>query len=199
MRVTVSAIPDVLFFEPEVFGDNRGYFFESFRQDEVETQIGKVSFVQDNESKSGYGVLRGLHFQKPPFTQSKLVRAVQGRVLDVAVDIRQGSPWYGRHVSCLLDGDRKNMMWVPKGFAHGFVVLSEAAVFAYKCDNYYTPSHDAGIMWNDPALGIDWTLPQEDIRVSAKDACQPFFDQIDLFPYNEYRQEKLYPGKAPHV
>lgn len=187
MRVIVSEIPDVLFFEPEVFGDERGYFFESFRQDLIEKHIGHVSFVQDNESKSRYGVLRGLHFQKPPYTQSKLVRAVQGRVLDVAVDIRQGSPWYGRHVTCVLDGDRKNMMWVPKGFAHGFVVLSEEAVFAYKCDNYYAPSHDAGILWNDPALGIDWQLPHADVILSAKDAIQPVLGQIDLFPYEEYR------------
>ncbi|TLU58664.1 MAG: dTDP-4-dehydrorhamnose 3,5-epimerase, partial [Chlorobium sp.] len=155
MRVTVSNIPDVLIFQPEVFGDNRGYFFESFRQDLFEEHVGRVAFVQDNESKSAYGVLRGLHFQKPPFTQSKLVRVVQGRVLDVAVDLRLGSPWYGKHVSCLLDAERKNMLWVPKGFAHGFLVLSEEAVFAYKCDNYYTPSHEAGLMWNDPALGID--------------------------------------------
>lgn len=197
MRVIVSEIPDVLFFEPEVIGDDRGYFFESFRQDLIEKHIGKVAFVQDNESKSGYGVLRGLHFQNPPFTQSKLVRVVQGKVLDVVVDVRQGSPWYGRNVSCLLDGERKNMTWVPKGFAHGFVVLSEAAVFAYKCDNYYTPSHDGGILWNDPALGIDWQLPEGDILLSGKDASQPFFDQINVFPYNEYKQEKLYPGKAP--
>jgi len=192
MRVIVSEIPDVLFFEPEVLGDDRGYFFESFRQDLIESQIGKVSFVQDNESKSGYGVLRGLHFQKPPYTQSKLVRAIQGRVLDVAVDIRQGSPWYGRHVSCVLDGECKNMMWVPKGFAHGFVVMSETAVFAYKCDNYYAPSYDAGMMWNDPVLGIDWQLPEEEIRLSAKDTILPLFGAIDIFPYEEYNQEKLY-------
>ncbi|NTW68512.1 MAG: dTDP-4-dehydrorhamnose 3,5-epimerase [Chlorobiaceae bacterium] len=186
MKVIVSSIPDVLFFEPEVFGDDRGYFFESFRQDLIEKHIGHVLFVQDNESKSCYGVLRGLHFQKPPYTQSKLVRAVQGRVLDVAVDIRQGSPWYGRHVTRVLDGDRKNMMWVPKGFAHGFVVLSEEAVFAYKCDNYYTPSHDAGILWNDSALGIDWQLPDEDILLSGKDKILPVLGEIDLFPYEEY-------------
>ncbi|MEI6653074.1 MAG: dTDP-4-dehydrorhamnose 3,5-epimerase, partial [Chlorobiaceae bacterium] len=122
MRVIVSSIPDVLIFEPQVFGDDRGYFFESFRQDLFYQHIGHVSFVQDNESKSGYGVLRGLHFQKPPFTQSKLVRVVYGSVLDVAVDLRLGSPWYGRHVACVLDAERKNMLWVPKGFAHGFLV-----------------------------------------------------------------------------
>jgi len=186
MRVILSEIPDVLFFEPKVFGDDRGYFFESFRQDLIEKHIVPVSFVQDHESESCYGVLRGLHFQIPPYTQSKLLRAVQGRVLDVAVDIRQGSPWYGRHVSCVLDGERKNMMWIPKGFAHGFVVLSETAVFAYKCDNYYTPSHDAGIIWNDPVIGIDWQLPEGDVRLSDKDCRQPVFGQMDLFPYEAY-------------
>jgi dTDP-4-dehydrorhamnose 3,5-epimerase len=196
MRVTVSAIPDVLFFEPEVLGDDRGYFFESFRQDIIERYIGKVEFVQDNESKSAYGVLRGLHSQKPPFTQSKLVRVVYGQVLDVAVDMRIGSPWYGRHVACKLDAERKNMMWVPKGFAHGFVVLSREAVFAYKCDNYYSPSHEVGFSWNDPALGIDWLLPADTIRVSEKDAHQPAFSTIDVFRYEDFRQEKLYPGHA---
>lgn len=193
MRVIVSTIPDVLIFEPQVFGDDRGYFFESFRQDIVNQHIGEVSFVQDNESKSGYGVLRGLHFQKPPFTQSKLVRVVYGSVLDIAVDLRLGSPWYGRHVSCVLDAERKNMLWVPKGFAHGFLVLSPEAVFAYKCDNYYTPSHDAGLLWNDPALNIDWRLPVKAIRVSDKDALQPLFNSVDLFNYDDFRQEKLYP------
>ena len=193
MRVIVSTIPDVLIFEPQVFGDDRGYFFESFRQDIVNQHIGEVSFVQDNESKSGYGVLRGLHFQTPPFTQSKLVRVVYGSVLDIAVDLRLGSPWYGRHVSCVLDAERKNMLWVPKGFAHGFLVLSPEAVFAYKCDNYYTPSHDAGLLWNDPALNIDWRLPVKAIRVSDKDALQPLFNSVDLFNYDDFRQEKLYP------
>ncbi|NTU44221.1 MAG: dTDP-4-dehydrorhamnose 3,5-epimerase [Chlorobiaceae bacterium] len=198
MRVIVSEIPDVLFFEPEVFGDDRGYFFESFRQDLMEEHVGRVEFVQDNESKSGYGVLRGLHFQKPPYTQSKLVRVVRGRVLDVAVDIRLGSPWYGRHVYSLLDGERKNMMWVPKGFAHGFLVLSEDAVFSYKCDNYYAPSYDTGIMWNDPVLGIDWQLPESVVRVSERDSKQGGFGMVDYFPYQEYRQERLYPRTTEH-
>lgn len=195
MQVIITAIPDVLIFEPKVFGDDRGYFFESFRQDLFEQHVGHVAFVQDNESKSGYGVLRGLHFQKPPYTQSKLVRALYGSVLDVAVDLRLGSPWYGRHVSCLLDTERKRMLWVPKGFAHGFLVLSQEAVFAYKCDNYYTPSHDAGIRWNDPSLGIDWQLPPEVIRVSGKDAEQPAFSSVDTFSYEAFRQDKLYPRK----
>ncbi len=193
MQVIVSTIPDVLFLEPKVFGDDRGYFFESFRQDIFEEHVGRVSFVQDNESKSSYGVLRGLHFQKPPFTQSKLVRVVQGRVLDVAVDLRVGSPWYGHHVSRVLDDERKNMMWVPKGFAHGFLVLSPEAVFAYKCDNYYMPSHDAGLKWSDPTLGIAWQVPQEEIRVSEKDAQQPLLDEVEGFRYDDFRQEKLYP------
>ena len=193
MRVITTTIPDVLIFEPKVFGDDRGYFFESFRQDIFEQHVGQVSFVQDNESKSGYGVLRGLHFQKPPFTQSKLVRVVYGSVLDVAVDIRAGSPWYGRHVACILDAERKNMLWVPKGFAHGFLVLSKEAVFAYKCDNYYMPSHDAGLLWNDPSIGIKWQVPEEDIRVSGKDEVQPSFGVIESFPYDDFRQEKLYP------
>lgn len=195
MQVIITAIPDVLIFEPKVFGDDRGYFFESFRLDLFEQHVGHVDFVQDNESKSGYGVLRGLHFQKPPYTQSKLVRALYGSVLDVVVDLRLGSPWYGRHVSCLLDTERKRMLWVPKGFAHGFLVLSQEAVFAYKCDNYYTPSHDAGIRWNDPSLGIDWQLPPEVIRVSGKDAEQPAFSSVDTFAYEAFRQDKLYPRK----
>ena len=193
MRVITSAIPDVLIFEPELFGDDRGYFFESFRQDLFEQHVGKIAFVQENESKSAYGVLRGLHFQKPPFTQSKLVRVVHGRVLDVAVDLRLGSPWYGRHVSCELDAERKNMLWVPKGFAHGFVVLSREAVFFYKCDNYYTPSHDAGVLWSDPTLAINWQIPQEAIKLSAKDAAQPNFGVVDSFRYEDFRKEILYP------
>ncbi|NMW21362.1 MAG: dTDP-4-dehydrorhamnose 3,5-epimerase [Chlorobiaceae bacterium] len=193
MRVNTTAIPDVLIFEPDVFGDDRGYFFESFRQDIFEQHVGQISFVQDNESKSTYGVLRGLHYQKPPFTQSKLVRVLYGSVLDVAVDIRLGSPWYGRSVACVLDSERKNMLWVPKGFAHGFVVLSPEAVFAYKCDNYYTPSHDAGLLWNDPDLALEWQIPEESIRVSGKDALQPSFGTVESFPYDDYRQEKLYP------
>ncbi|MEI6691957.1 MAG: dTDP-4-dehydrorhamnose 3,5-epimerase [Chlorobium sp.] len=196
MRVITSSIPDVLIFEPEVLGDDRGYFFESFRQDIFEQHVGRVTFVQDNESKSGYGVLRGLHFQKPPFTQSKLVRVVYGSVLDVAVDIRLGSPWYGRHVACVLDAERKNMLWVPKGFAHGFLVLTPEAVFSYKCDNYYMPSHDTGLLWNDKALAIEWQLPENSIKVSVKDANQPPFSDVESFRYDDFRQEKLYPRTA---
>ncbi|ABB23305.1 dTDP-4-dehydrorhamnose 3,5-epimerase [Pelodictyon luteolum] len=192
MRVTATIIPDVLELEPEVLGDQRGYFLESFRQDVIEESVGRVSFVQDNESKSRRGVLRGLHFQKPPYTQSKLVRVVSGRVLDVALDIRIGSPWYGRHVACELDGERKNMLWVPKGFAHGFVVLSDEAVFAYKCDNYYMPSHEGGIHWNDPALGIDWKLDPSLILVSARDSSLPGLSSADSFRYEEFSADRIY-------
>ena len=193
LQVTATAIPDVLVFVPKVYGDERGYFFESFRKDVLEEHVGKVDFVQDNQSKSGFGVLRGLHFQKPPFTQSKLVRVIDGVVLDVAVDIREGSPSYGEHVAVKLDSETHNMLWIPKGFAHGFVVLSDEAVFSYKCDNYYAPDHDAGIRWNDPDLGIDWGIPEERVQVSEKDDCQPFFKDAFHFSYDEYKQEKVYP------
>jgi len=188
MNVVETAIPDVLLFEPKVFGDERGYFLETYRQDIFEKHAGKVTFVQDNESKSSCGVLRGLHFQKPPFTQSKLVRVVAGRVLDVALDMRSGSPWFGRHVAVELDAEKKQMLWVPKGFAHGFLVLSASAVFAYKCDNYYAPDHDAGVIWNDPALGIAWGVPENDICVSAKDAALPAFEDAYHFALEEHDQ-----------
>lgn len=179
MKCIPTTIPDVLVFEPKVFGDSRGYFLETFRKDIFEAHAGKVEFVQDNESKSHYGVLRGLHYQKPPFTQGKLVRVISGSVLDVAVDIRSGSPTFGQHVTQVLDSEKKNMMWVPRGFAHGFVVLSGHAVFSYKCDNYYAPDHDAGLRWDDPALGIDWTIGQQDVELSDKDARQPLLHEIE--------------------
>lgn len=192
MNIIESAIPDVLIIDPKVFGDERGYFLETYRQDVIESRIGKVGFVQDNESKSSYGVLRGLHYQKPPFTQSKLVRAVSGRVLDIAVDLRKGSPWFGKYVGVELSAERKNMLWIPKGFAHGFVVLSTEAVFAYKCDNYYAPDYDAGVLWNDRELAIDWQIPESDIRVSDKDAKQQLFAEVDCFIYDEFKREILY-------
>ena len=179
MKVFETAIFGVLVFEPRVFGDERGYFFESFRQDVFEEQAGRTAFVQDNESFSEYGILRGLHYQKQPCMQGKLVRVVQGKVLDVAVDIRKGSPTFGQHVSRILSDENKQMMWIPHGFAHGFVVLSERALFSYKCDNYYSPDHDAGVIWNDPELGIDWMLPSGDIRVSEKDSRQPLLKDIE--------------------
>lgn len=169
MNFIKTDIPDVIIIEPKVFGDNRGYFFESFSQREFEKHVCKTVFVQDNESKSGYGVLRGLHFQKPPFAQAKLVRVVKGKVLDVAVDIREGSATFGKHVSVELSDENKRQLFIPRGFAHGFVVLSDEAVFQYKCDNYYAPDYEGGILWNDPALNIDWKIPVKDIILSDKD------------------------------
>ncbi|MFV0345659.1 MAG: dTDP-4-dehydrorhamnose 3,5-epimerase [Bacteroidales bacterium] len=186
MNIIPTSIPDVLIFEPKVFGDSRGYFFESFRQDVFEQAVGKIHFVQDNQSKSAYGVLRGLHFQKPPYTQSKLVRCIEGEVLDVAVDIRIGSPSYGKHVAVRLSSDNQRQLWVPQGFAHGFVVLSESAVFAYKCDNYYAPEYDGGIIWDDPSIGIDWGLPNESVLLSNKDKVLPRLDNIEIFSYDEF-------------
>jgi dTDP-4-dehydrorhamnose 3,5-epimerase len=192
MIVTKTKIPDVLIFEPSVFGDERGYFMETFRLDEIQKHIGNVNFVQDNESYSEYGVLRGLHFQRPPFTQSKLVRVMQGKVLDVAVDIRIDSPTFGEHVAVLLTGENKKQLWVPQGFAHGFVVLSKTAQFAYKCDNYYSPTHDGGIMWDDSALKIDWQLPLEDVRLSGKDKTQKSLEEIKDFSFEAFKQETIY-------
>lgn len=179
MNVITTALQGVLLFEPKVFGDERGYFFESFRQDVFDLHAGRTEFVQDNESFSSYGVLRGLHYQKPPYAQGKLVRVIRGSVLDVAVDIRRDSPTFGHHVAELLSEDNHRMMWIPPGFAHGFAVLSDTAIFSYKCDGYYAPAHEAGILWNDPAIGIDWRLPYDDVRVSEKDARQPLLVGFD--------------------
>lgn len=192
MKVTKTKIPEILIFEPSLFGDERGYFMETFRLDEIQKHIGNVNFVQDNESYSEYGVLRGLHFQRPPFTQSKLVRVMQGEVLDVAVDIRIGSPTYGEHITVLLTGENKKQMWVPQGFAHGFVVLSKTAQFAYKCDNYYSPTHDGGISWDDPTLNIDWKLPFQDVRLSGKDKNQKSLGEILDFTFDAFQQENVY-------
>lgn len=169
MNIIKTDIEGVLIIEPKVFGDDRGYFFESFSQKEFEKKVCKTTFVQDNESKSKYGVLRGLHFQKPPYAQAKLVRVVKGKVLDVAVDIRKDSPTFGKHVTIELSEENKRQLFIPKGFAHGFAVLSEEAVFQYKCDNYYAPQAEGGILWNDPALNIDWKLRIEDVILSEKD------------------------------
>ena len=193
MNIIPTNIPDVLIFEPKVFGDARGYFFESFRQDVFEKAVGQIRFVQDNQSKSSYGVLRGLHFQRPPYTQSKLVRCLEGEVLDVAVDIRIGSPTYGQHAAVRLSAQNHRQLWVPQGFAHGFVVLSETAVFAYKCDNYYAPEYDGGLLWNDAELGIDWLVPADQIRLSEKDEKQPAFNTIKYFSYEDFQQAKVYP------
>ena len=178
------AIPDVILCEPQVFGDDRGYFSETFRQDKLDAFLGfKVDFCQDNESKSAFGVLRGLHYQLPPFAQTKLVRVIKGSVLDVAVDIRKGSPTFGQHVAVELTEENKKQLFVPKGFAHGFVVLSAAAVFAYKVDNYYSPESDRGIAFNDENLGIDWKVAFDKLQLSPKDLQQPLFENAEYFDY----------------
>lgn len=179
MDIIKTDIEGPLIIEPRVFGDARGYFFESFNKRDFREQTGlDIDFVQDNESKSCYGVLRGLHFQKPPYAQSKLVRVVKGRVLDVAVDIRQGSPTYGQHVSVELAADNHRQFFIPKGFAHGFAVLSEEAVFQYKCDAYYNPQSEGAIAWNDPTLAINWQVPAEKVILSEKDSHHPAFNDF---------------------
>lgn len=179
MNVIKTAIDGVVIIEPRIFEDSRGYFFESFSQREFDEKVCKIKFVQDNESKSVYGVMRGLHFQRPPFTQSKLVRCVKGAVLDVAVDIRKGSPTYGQHVAVELTEDNHRQFFIPKGFAHGFTVLSEIAVFQYKCDEFYHPEADGGICILDDSLGIDWRIPTCKAFLSDKDTKQPFLKDID--------------------
>lgn len=174
MIIEPQEIQGLLLIKPKVHGDARGYFVETFRQDQLEAALGHpVTFIQDNESRSSRGVLRGLHFQLPPFAQSKLVRVIEGEVLDVAVDLRRNSPTFGRHLAVHLSGDNKHQLFIPRGFGHGFVVLSESAIFSYKVDNYYSPEHDRGIAFDDPALGIDWQLPSETLLLSDKDRRQP--------------------------
>lgn len=190
MEVIKTAIEGVVIIEPKVFKDQRGYFFESFSQREFEVKVRKINFVQDNESMSSYGVMRGLHFQRPPYTQSKLVRCVKGKVLDVAVDIRKGSPTYGKHVAVELSEDNHRQFFVPRGFAHGFAVLSDTAVFQYKCDNFYTPQADGGISIKDESLGIDWKIPIDMAILSEKDTLHSCLKDFDSpFSYNE----DLYP------
>lgn len=194
MEVIKTAIEGVVIIEPKVFKDARGYFFESFSQREFEEKVRKINFVQDNESMSSYGVMRGLHFQRPPYTQSKLVRCVKGAVLDVAVDIRKGSLTYGQHVAVELTEDNHRQFFVPRGFAHGFSVLSETAVFQYKCDNFYAPQADGGISIMDNSLGIDWKIPNDKAILSEKDtlhACLKDFDSpfsIDMNFYPEFNR-----------
>lgn len=173
MKVIETEIEGVVILEPQVFGDERGYFFESFSLKRFEEEVSKTVFVQDNESKSKYGVLRGLHYQLPPYTQAKLVRVVKGTVLDVAVDIRKGSPTFGKYVAAELSEENKRQFFLPKGLAHGFAVLSEEAIFQYKCDEYYAPGHEGAIQFDDPDLGIDWRLPLKDIILSEKDKKHP--------------------------
>lgn len=179
MEVIKTDIEGPLIIEPKVFGDARGYFFESFSQREFDAKVGELRFVQDNESCSRRGVMRGLHFQMPPFTQAKLVRCVRGAVLDVAVDIRRGSPTYGRHMAVELTEDNHRQFFVPKGFAHGFSVLSDVAVFQYKCDEFYHPEADAGISILDESLGIDWRIPLEEAVLSEKDTRHPLLSGFE--------------------
>jgi len=179
MKFIPQAIAEVILIEPKVWGDARGYFVETFRQDKFEEALGySVDFIQDNESKSERGVLRGLHYQTPPFAQSKLVRVIEGKVLDVAVDIRQGSPSYGQHVAVELSAENKHQLFVPRGFAHGFVVLSESAIFAYKVDNYYAPECDRGLAFDDAQLDIDWRLLKTTLQLSKKDSEQTAFSEL---------------------
>jgi len=186
MKAIERKLNGVVLFEPKVFGDERGYFSEVFRQDEFETAIGhKVNFIQDNESKSSFGVLRGLHYQLPPFSQSKLVRVIEGSVIDVAVDLREGSPTFGEHYAVTLSSENKRQLFVPRGFAHGFLVTSPTAVFAYKVDNYYAPDYDRGIRYNDPALGIDWRIGDTELLLSEKDRKQPLLQEAELFRYTD--------------
>jgi dTDP-4-dehydrorhamnose 3,5-epimerase len=179
MKFIKTEIPDVYIIEPSVFGDNRGYFLESFNLEKFEENIYPIKFVQDNESKSSRGVLRGLHFQKPPFEQAKLVRCIEGRVLDVAVDVRKESTTYGKHLAVELSGENKRQLFIPRGFAHGFSVLSESAIFAYKVDNTYAPESDSGILFDDKELNIDWGLSKEEILLSVKDKNLSFFKDLD--------------------
>ena len=189
MRVIKTELEGVVIVEPRLFEDVRGYFFEAFSEREFAEQVCDCHFVQDNESKSSYGVVRGLHFQLPPYAQSKLVRVVKGRVLDVAVDIRKGSPTFGRYVAVELSDENHRQVFIPRGFAHGYAVLSEEAIFAYKCDNYYAPQSEGAIAWNDADIAVDWQLPLEDVILSEKDKLHPTLAECaTLFDYNE----KLY-------
>lgn len=183
--VIKTDIEDVVIIEPKVFGDERGYFLESWNESDFNKFVRSVNFVQDNESKSCYGVLRGLHFQKGNSAQSKLVRVIRGKVIDVAVDIRRGSPTFGKHVAVELTEDNHRQLFIPRGFAHGFVVLSDEAVFQYKCDRLYNPWAEGAIAWNDPALEIDWKIPAEDVILSEKDKKHPLLSEApELFDYN---------------
>ncbi len=192
MKVLEQKLNGVILLEPKVFADDRGYFSETFRQDEFEEAVGhKVNFIQDNESKSSFGVLRGLHYQLPPFAQSKLVRVIEGTVIDVAVDIRKGSPTFGQYAAVELSSQNKHQLFIPRGFAHGFLVMSPTATFAYKVDNYYAPEQDRGILYNDPAIGIEWGIDLEKILLSEKDKHQKLLKEADLFDYkdDQYKQQ----------
>jgi dTDP-4-dehydrorhamnose 3,5-epimerase len=186
MKFIRSEIPDVIICEPIVHGDERGYFMESFREDKLEEFLGKkINFCQDNESKSTQGVLRGLHYQLPPFAQTKLVRVIEGEVLDVAVDIRRGSPTFGKYVAVKLSGQNRRQLFIPRGFAHGFVVLSKEAIFAYKVDNYYSKECDRGIAYDDETIGVDWGLDGSLLKLSQKDKNQPLLNDAELFSFED--------------
>ena len=179
MNVIRTEIEGLVILEPRVFEDRRGYFFESFSEREFAEAVGPVHFVQDNESKSSYGVLRGLHFQKPPYAQAKLVRVVKGCVLDVAVDLRNGSPTYGKYEAVELSEKNRRQLFIPRGFAHGFCVLSDEVIFQYKCDNYYSPQSEGAVRWDDPDLSIDWRIPAEDVVLSEKDRAHPALKDLE--------------------
>ena len=179
MKFVNTPIEGLVIIEPTVLEDDRGCFLESYNKKKLEEAIGKISFVQDNESKSSRGVLRGLHFQKPPYAQAKLVRCIEGKVLDIAVDIRDGSETFGQHVSVELSGENKKQVFIPQGFAHGFLVLSKSAIVSYKVDNSYAPAHDAGIHWDDSILNIQWGVNEREVLVSEKDANLPFFSEFE--------------------
>jgi dTDP-4-dehydrorhamnose 3,5-epimerase len=182
MKITHTDLPGVLIIEPKVWEDTRGYFMESFRKDLLETALNHpVHFVQDNESCSTYGVLRGLHFQTPPHAQSKLVRVIQGSVLDVAVDIRHGSPTFGQHIAIELSAENRKQLFIPRGFAHGFVVLSDKAIFSYKVDAFYAPTHDKGLAFDDATLSINWQLPHDKLILSEKDRNHPYLKELPLY------------------
>jgi dTDP-4-dehydrorhamnose 3,5-epimerase len=181
MEYKETEIAGVYVIEPRVFNDARGYFFEAWKKEEFEAHVGKVAFIQDNESKSSYGVLRGLHYQKGDLSQAKLVRVIKGKVLDVAVDIRKSSPTFGKHVMVELSDENKRQFFIPRGFAHGFLVLSEEAIFTYKVDNPYAPQAEAGIRWNDPELGIEWPIDQKRVLTSEKDLKQPLLKDAEVF------------------
>lgn len=186
MEVIKTDIDGVVIIEPRIFRDERGYFFESFSQRDFQEKVCNTVFVQDNESKSSYGVLRGLHFQKPPYAQSKLVRVIKGAVLDVAVDIRKGSPTFGQHVAVELTEDNHRQFFIPRGFAHGFSVLTDEVIFQYKCDNFYAPQSEGALAWNDPDLGIDWRIPTDKVLLSEKDCHHSRLRDAEwLFDYNE--------------
>jgi dTDP-4-dehydrorhamnose 3,5-epimerase len=186
MNFIRTEIPDVFIIEPNVHGDDRGYFVETYRHDRLENFLGhKINFVQDNESKSNYGVLRGLHYQLSPSSQTKLVRVIKGKVLDVAVDIRKGSPTFGKHVAVELNETNKRQLFIPRGFAHGFLVLEDDTIFVYKVDNYYSPENDRGLAFNDATLNINWHVTPEQLQLSEKDNKQPTLEQAELFDYYE--------------